>query len=127
MDTHFLAQLIGLYSIVMGLSMAIKRKMLMDVFKEMFHTRSLSYVMGVLMLILGLLLVLMHTIWQGTLSIVISILGWFVLLEALTFLFSSQKTLAKSLDALKNRKVYYAISIVYFVLGIYLVYSGFTL
>ncbi len=123
----FLAQLIGLYSIVVGLSMLMKRKMLMDIFQEVFSTRALSYVMGVLMLIMGLLLVLTHTIWRGTLSSVITIIGWFVLVEAIIFLFSSQKTLAKTLTALNNTKIYYGISLVYLALGVYLVYSGFDL
>jgi len=128
MDTSlFLAQLIGLYSIVVGLSMLTKRKMLMDIFQELFSTRALSYVMGVLMLVMGLLLTLTHTIWQGTLSIGITVIGWFVLVEAIIFLFSSQKTLAKALITLNNTKIYYAISIVYLVLGVYLVYSGFVL
>ena len=125
--SFFLAQLIGLYSIVIGLSMLIKRKMLMDIFQEIFSTRALSYVMGVLMLIMGLLLVLTHTVWQVTLSIVITVIGWFVLVEAVIFLFSSQKTLAKALIALNNTKIYYAISTVYLALGAYLVYSSFGL
>jgi len=123
----FLAQLIGLYSVVVGLSMLMERKMLMGIFQEIFSTRALSYVMGVLMLVMGLLLVLTHTVWQGTLSIVITVISWFVLVEAIIFLFFSQKILAKALIALNNTKIYYAISIVYLVLGVYLVYSGFGL
>ena len=125
--SFFLAQLIGLYSIVVGLSMLMKRKMLIDIFQEIFSTRALSYVMGVLMLVMGLLLVLTHTLWQETLSIGITVIGWFVLVEAIIFLFSSQKILAKALIALNNTKIYFAISTVYLVLGAYLVYSSFGL
>ena len=121
----FLAQLIGLYSIIIGFSMLIKRKMLMGIFHEIFTSRALSYIMGVVIVIIGLLLVLNHNIWKGTREVIITIVGWFVLLEGIAYVFFSKKTLAKSLEWVHNKKVYYAIALVYIVLGAYLTYSGF--
>lgn len=126
MDTTiFLAQLIGVYCLVIGSSMALKRTMLMGIFQELFGGRALSYVMGVLTLILGLLLVLTHTMWEGPPAVVITLIGWGVLAEALAFLFFSRETLARSLELLKRNNIYYGIALVYLVLGVYLVYSGF--
>ena len=124
--TIFLSKLIGIFCLVMASSM-LKRDMMMEVFRELSHQRALSYVMGVLMLILGLLLTLTYTKWGNPPSIVITLLGWGVLLEAVVFLFSSKETVAKYVNTLENKTVYYLIALGYFLIGAYLSYSGFAL
>lgn len=124
--TQFFAQLIGAFSIVMGLSMLARRKMLMSIFYELSQNRALSYILGVLIFLIGLLLVLNHNIWQGLLQTIITLLGWGVFLEGAFFLFVSEQTLKKYLVMVNSKKVYYLIASVYLVLGLYLSYFGFT-
>ncbi len=123
--TIFLAKLIGIFCLVMGVSM-LKRKAMLEVFEELSRERALSYVMGVLMLLLGLLVILVHTKWGNTLSTVITFLGWGISFEAAIFLFSSKETVAKYLHTLNNKTVYYLIALGYLLVGAYLVYNGFT-
>ena len=122
--TIFLSKLIGIFCLVMASSM-LKRDTMMEVFRELSHQRALSYVMGVLMLILGLFVTLTHTKWGNPPSTVITLLGWGVLLEAVVFLFSSKETVAKYVNTLENKTVYYLIALGYFLIGAYLSYSGF--
>ncbi len=125
MDTTiFLAKLIGIFCLVMGASM-LKRSMMMEVFRELSGQRALSYVMGVLMLILGLLVTLAHTKWEGLLAICITLLGWGMLFESVIFLFSSKSMVAKYVNALENKTIYYLIALGYFLFGAYLAYQGF--
>ena len=81
--------------------------------------------MGVLILILGLILALAHTKWETSLAVVITLLGWGILLEAMVFLFSSKEMVAKYLNTLENKTVYYLIVLGYLLIGAYLVYNGF--
>lgn len=122
--TLLLAKLIGVFCLVMGLSM-FRRDMMMEIFRELSRNRALSYIMGTLMLILGLLLVLVHTKWGTPPAILITLLGWGILLEATVFLFSSKEMVAKYLNTLENRQVYYLIALGYFLIGAYLSYNGF--
>ena len=126
-QTQFLAQLIGAFSIIMGLSMLARRKMLTSIFHELSQNRALSYILGVLIFLIGLLLVLSHNIWQGLLQTIITLLGWGVVLEGVFFLFVSEQTLKKYLVMPNRKEVYYLIAAVYLALGLYLSYSGFTL
>ena len=103
----------------------LKRSMLMKIFRAVARERALSYVMGVLMLIMGLLIVLTHLKGGTILTTVITFLGWGVLFEAGIFLFSSAETLAKYLNTLENKKVYYIIMAGYLFLGMFLFYGGF--
>ena len=123
--TIFLSKLIGVFCLVMGASM-LKRDMMMEIFRELSRERALSYIMGVLMLIMGLLVTLIHTKLNSLLAICITILGWGIFFEAAIFLFSSKETVAKYLNTLENKTVYYLIALGYFLIGAYLSYSGFT-
>ena len=103
----------------------LKREMMTDVFRELARQRALSYVMGVLILLLGLLVTLVHTKWETALAIVITLLGWGVLLEAAIFLFSSREAVAKFVNTIENKTVYYLMALGYFLVGAYLSYNGF--
>lgn len=122
--TIFLAKLIGVFSLVMGASM-LKRNMMIEVFRELSRQRALSCVMGVLMLLIGLLVILVHTKWETIPATVITLLGWGVLLESTVFLFSSQEVVARYVSTLENKVLYYLITCGYFLLGLYLSYVGF--
>jgi len=124
--TIFLSKLIGIFCLVMGVSM-LKRDMMMEVFRELSRQRALSYVMGVLMLILGLLVTLTHTKWGNPPSMIITLLGWGILLESAFFLFSSRETVAKYMNMIENKTVYFLIALGYFLVGVYLSYNGFVI
>lgn len=122
--TIFLSKLIGFFCLVIGASM-LKRDMMMAVFLELSRERALSYVMGVLMLIMGLLVTLVHTKLGNPLSTVITLIGWGILFEAAIFLFSSKETVAKYVNTLESKEMYYLIALGYFLIGAYLSFNGF--
>ncbi|GEM_PF-6461436 len=125
MDTTiFLSKVIGIFCLVMGASM-LKRDAMMDVFRELSRDRALSYVMGVLMLMLGLSLTMAHTKWGNPPSIVITLLGWGILLEAMAFLFSSKEMVVTYVNTLENKTVYYLVALGYLLIGAYLSYGAF--
>ena len=123
--TTFLAQLIGLFFMTAGLAMTLRRKMMMSIFRDFFRTRALSYLLGVLLLLTGLLIMLQHNLWQGLTQILISGLGWYLFIESVVYLFRSEGRMKKALEWLENKKLYYFISFAYLLLGGYLVYAGF--
>src|SRR3989338_6571373 len=120
----FLAQLMGIFSLVMGFSMLAKQKMLISIFHELSGSRALSYILGTLMFLLGLLVILNHNVWELSPRIIITIIGWVILIEGGSFLFVSKETLRRYLAFLDNRKIYYVIAVGYLILGSYLAYFG---
>ena len=119
------AQLIGIFFVITSFSMAFRRKMMMSVFREIFSTRALSYILGFFMLGIGLFLVLKHANWTGGSATVINILGWYLLVESVAYLFLPQKIMYGLFNWLEYKKVFYTIAIGFLVLGGYLVYAGF--
>jgi len=124
-DPSLPAQLIGLFFIITSFSMAFRRKMMMVVFRDVFRSQALSYILGLLLLILGLFLALMHGYWEGTTSIVIDILAWYLLIESVLYLFLPRKLTWKLFSWLEYTKVYYTVAVGYLILGGYLLYAGF--
>jgi uncharacterized membrane protein YkgB len=120
----FLAQLMGTFSLVMGLSMLAKQKMLISIFHELSDSRALSYILGTLEFLLGLLVIFNHNAWELSPRIVITLVGWVILIEGGSFLFVSKETLRKYLAFLDNSKIYYTIAAGYLILGSYLIYFG---
>lgn len=124
-STVVLARALGLSWIVIGVSMAATRGMMLDVFREVAASRALSYVIGLVMLLLGSLLVVLHTKWHGGAAAVVTLMGWAVLAESLVFVFSPPGVLSRYLGTLQNTAVYHGIAVGYLVLGGYLTYFGF--
>lgn len=121
----FLARLIGLMSILMGLSMLLRRKMLMNVFHELAKSAAISYILGTLLVVMGLILILMHNIWNVGYQLVITLFGWLLLLEGSIYLFASTRLIKKYIAGLDNKKMYYFIGVAYVLVGAYLAYVGF--
>lgn len=124
-NTMFFAQLIGIYALVMGSSMALQKKMMLGIFRDMAKERSVSYILGVMVLIIGLLLILNHNTWTSPASKLITILGWMVTAEGAVFLFVSEKQLKGLLAWINRDNVYFTVTFGYLIIGAYLVYMGF--
>jgi len=124
-NTLFLAQFLGLFSIIFSVAIIMRRKMIVHVLRDFLKDRTLAFVVGVFEMAAGLLLVLNLSSWNGTLEIVISLLGWAFLLEGIFYLFARQKTMQKLISALDNVSAYYFFALLYLFLGIYLVLAGF--
>ena len=125
MTTTFLAQAIGVLFIVVGLSLVTERKMVMGVFKELFKNRVLTYIWGLITLVISIVMILKHNIWSGGTELAITILGWYLFLEALVYVFLSQKKLSVFLKWLNKKSIYYFLAIIFILVGAYFFSYGF--
>ncbi len=121
----FLARLMGIVCLVLGVSMLVERKMLLGIFHELAKNRTLSYVLGALILVLGLIIVLSHNIWENGFPLVITVLGLVITIEGGAYIFMSKHALEKYVGMLNNKKIYYIIAFSYCLVGSYLAAVGF--
>ena len=86
--TVFLSRLIGLYCILVALSMITRRQATVESVTALLHDPSMMFILGVIMLAAGLALVLAHNIWSGgALVVIVTLVGWLTLIKSLLFLF----------------------------------------
>jgi vacuolar-type H+-ATPase subunit I/STV1 len=86
--TLFLSRLIGLYCIVIALSMMTRRQATVERVTALLQNPSMILIVGIVTLAAGLAVVLAHNIWSGrALAVVVTLVGWITLIKSLFFLF----------------------------------------
>jgi putative exporter of polyketide antibiotics len=125
--TLFLSRLIGLYCILVALSMITRRQATLESVTALLHDPSMIFVLGAITLIAGLAMVLTHNIWSGgALAVIVTLVGWITLIKSLSFLFlPPQIEAGLFLKRLHYEQLFYLYCAFSLVLGIYLTYSGF--
>ena len=125
--TIFLSRLIGLYCILIALSMMTRRQATVETVTALLQNPSMMLVVGIITLAAGLAVVLAHNIWSGgALVVVVTLVGWITLIKSLFFLFQPPDMQARLfLGQLHYRQLFYLYAAISLVLGVYLTYSGF--
>ena len=125
--TLFLSRLIGLYCLLVALSMITRRQATLESITALLHDPAMMFVLGAITLAAGLAMVLAHNLWSGgPLVVIVTLVGWVTLVKSLSFLFLSPETESGLfLGLLHYRQLFYLYTAISLVLGIYLTYSGF--
>jgi hypothetical protein len=124
--TIFLSRLIGLYCIVIALSMMTRRQATVETVAALLQNSSMMLIVGIITLAAGLAVVLAHNIWSGgALVVVVTLVGWITLIKSLFFLFLPPEMEAGLfLGQLHYRQLFYMSTTISLVLGAYLTYNG---
>jgi len=123
--TYLLAQVMGIYCLVVGASMFFQKKDFIRIVDEMAHSRAMLYVLGFIALLLGLLVVLTHNIWTaGPLPLVVTLFGWVLILKGIFTMFTSYETMLRLIRAIKLEQLTWFYVLILLVLGAYLTYAG---
>jgi uncharacterized membrane protein HdeD (DUF308 family) len=124
-NTVFLAQFLGAFAIVMGISMLLQRRRVTNTLIEIFSSKTITYIIGLLEVVGGILLVLSHNTWDSVLVATVTALGWLLLIEGVFYLFAPQPTLKSLSSWLRNKQVYYIMTLAYIAIGAYLMFEAF--
>ena len=122
-----LAQIAGVYLTVVGVSVVAKQRMLREAVDDFFKNHFLVYFAGEMLLILGLLVVLNHNIWVQSWEVIITLIGWVMLLKGAMFLLLGEKNVKSMVKMFNSSSSYTVWGIIAILLGIYLIFQGFGL
>jgi putative exporter of polyketide antibiotics len=125
--TRFLCRLFGLYCILLAAAMLTHRQASISAVTTLVHQPAMLLLLGVIALLGGLAMVLTHNLWSGGgFVVLVTVIGWLILLKALLFLFlpldSEADLVLNSFRYQQLFPVYMAITLV---LGALLSYGGF--
>ncbi len=121
----FLAKAMGLYFVIISISVLINRQNMSSVISEIMKNSALQLILGINILIIGLLLILSHNIWVFSWEVIITITGWLIFTKGL--LNVAVPNLAKRMAKpfIKSKKIPYYAILINFLLGLYFCYYGF--
>ncbi|HEC32837.1 MAG TPA: DUF2065 family protein [Candidatus Kaiserbacteria bacterium] len=128
MDTTlFLAQIMGVYFLVAGAGVLMNPGRIKGAMGEIRQSYILPYFDGVVVLVVGLLVVLTHNIWNGLLTSLVSLIGWIAVLEGVLMLTLPQKTISMMMQKFMGANLGRFMGVVSVVVGLYFIYNGFLL
>jgi vacuolar-type H+-ATPase subunit I/STV1 len=124
--TIYLSRLIGLFTLVVTASMIIDKPRAIETMTALVHDRSALLTMGVLATAAGMAIVLAHQVWRGgTLPVVVTLLGWMILLRGVVLLLLSQPATVRLVAWFRFDELFYLYLGLAVALGVYLTILGF--
>ena len=125
--TIFLAKLLGIYCLIVGLTMMANRQTMVDAVNALIRSPPLVLLAGVFAVAVGLGLVVGHNVWSGgALPVVVTLVGWASLIKGAALLALPPGQMAKLYEALRYERFYLAYVGVTLALGLYLTIAAFT-
>jgi hypothetical protein len=116
--TIYLGRLIGLFLLVMATAMLLDKESLVEIITALLDDRALLLTLGMMALIAGLAIVLAHNVWRGgVLPVVVTILGWLILIRGLVLLLVPSEFLIAYFQQIRLEDFYYVYAGITFVLG----------
>lgn len=120
----FLARIMGLVFVIVGLATFFKREYVREVIKDFIDHSGLMFVSSTFNIILGLLIVLNHNIWELSWKGLITVLGYLILIRGLLHMFVPEWVKRVGRNFLQRDAFVYS-GVISFVIGLYLLYHGF--
>lgn len=124
-NTVFLARYIGAFTIIETILMYLYRTGAQQRIYDVLYDRALAFTYGLITLAIGLAIVTTHNVWRGgLLTIVVTIVGWLLLVRGVVLQVIPPELAQTVLQALHFEPLYYAYLAVPLALGAYLVIAG---
>jgi hypothetical protein len=122
--TNFLALLWGPTMLSIALGIFVSRKYYTKIYRDL-QKESLALLMfGMLAISAGIAQILYHNVWSTLPEIIISLLGWGLLLKGLVFAIAPA-FVDKAGDFEANSNLIPTVGVILFILGAYLSWTGF--
>lgn len=120
----FLAKVLGLFGVISTIAIIFTYKEHLRLERESAENPASLYVSGYIFLLIGILIVVSHNIWSSDWRLIITILGWMILLKGSLRIISPESV--KTLINKKRDNFKYIIpEIIILIISSYLLYQGF--
>jgi len=123
--SRFLGKVIGIYCILLSIAMFTQMQQFMDYVNRLLNDNPLMFVSGFFTLILGILLIVTHNIWQWSWRTLITLVAWIVFLKGATIIFFPQFIDRLSMHFVQSTSFAYCAAGLDLILGLVLCYFGF--
>lgn len=123
--SRFLSKVIGIYLIIVSLSIIVNFPQFAIYLNDLLNNVSIMFITGFFTLILGILMVVSHNVWQWNWRLLITILSWVTLIKGSTLIFYPHFIDKATILFIQNSTMAYIAAIIDLFLGILLMYFGF--
>jgi len=121
----FIAKIIGLVYVVIGLGMFLNGKYYKKMVDSMMKESSVWYFGGIVALIIGFLIVSVHNVWEFSWVVLVTIIGWMAFLKGLLLLMAPKWMMSMGMGIFKKFKSFSILGIIIVIVGLIFSYFGF--
>jgi hypothetical protein len=122
--TQMLSRVLGPFLVIVDVT-AVVRASDMQALLSQFEANSLwTFVTGAFILLFGLIVVAAHQYWQGAAAIIVSLLGWLVVLRGLLLLAFPRTFVSVANSMIGAQAWWVTLCIAFALVGLYLTYVG---
>lgn len=121
----YLSRFFGIYLVVVSLFYFVRKDYILEVVEDYLKNPASLFTAAIFTFILGLFLVLAHNVWEGNWRGIVTFLSYLTLIKGMTGLYFP--SYSKSLkDKVLKSNFYYVLISFWMLIGLYLLYEGFT-
>jgi hypothetical protein len=122
--TRTFARVLGPFLVIVCVTAVLRTSNMRTLVSEFTASSLWAWVAGAFVLLGGLVIVALHQYWRGVAAVIVSALGWLVVLRGV-FLLAFPDTFASLADNMIGAEAWWkAICIVFALIGLYLIYVG---
>ncbi|OBI07802.1 hypothetical protein [Mycobacterium scrofulaceum] len=123
-STRFFCRVLGPFLVVIDVT-AVARSSDMRSLLSQFEANSMwTFVTGAFILLLGLTIVAAHQSWRGAAAVIVSLLGWLIVLRGLLLVAFPKFFASLANDMVGAQGWWIAACVVFALVGLYLTYVG---
>ncbi|HEX5056769.1 MAG TPA: hypothetical protein VFX02_09750 [Gammaproteobacteria bacterium] len=123
--TMLLSRVLGIFLIILGALILLRRRYYLSVFAEFGRQRLTRTVISMGELLAGVFLVVIHNQWSSPAAGLVSLIGWMAVLESLVYLALPDRFVEKFLKTFNTAGWYLCGGLLAIATGCYLVAYGF--
>lgn len=122
LTTVFLSKVFGFFLLIIGLFLLTKQKFIKSVVEEISQQRSALFILAVVNTFLGVFIVSGHNYWVMAWPVVVTIIGWLILIGGVVRLFHPDCVVKMAKCIAKSAVYFYVIGIIDVLVGAYLIH-----
>lgn len=123
--SKFLSKVIGIYLIIVSIALLVNMQQFINLVNTLINDAPLMFVSGFFTLILGILMVVSHNIWQWNWRVLITIISWLTLFKGASIVLYPQFIDSMTILFVGSMNIAYIAAGMDLVLGVVLCYFGF--
>ena len=120
--TNFLASVVGWYFVIFSLAILCKHQAMVAIFNDFFKNRASVFIVAVITVILGLMMVVSHNIWAAGWTLVVTVIGWFVLISGVLRMFFLEETIKMGKNFIQHALRMRLTAIIILLVGLFLLF-----
>jgi hypothetical protein len=124
-QTMLFAKVLGAFMIIVGLSMVLRRQVMVEVAIRYAEDRPLRIFFAAIELLAGLLLVGLHNVWDPTPALIVTLVGWLAVAESTAYLMLPDRLVLPFLRSFANPAIIAVSGALAALAGLYLALVGF--